>query len=164
MVWARVLDSRDAGASFLGPGETWVFSSGIARRCLQRCGVVVVVSAVATRVTCPHPSPRLTPPGRAKTSFATTTLTGHRFVRLEELCWVLEPERLCVAVTGEPWKKYEARRDGSGGDDLKLRFTRQHQLANYFVNQVRESFGLWFYLRIFQSHHTSLPSLLAFLF
>lgn len=53
---------------------------------------------------------------------------------------MLEPSRLCESVVGVAWSVLDGRMNSSSGDEegveLKKRFARQYQIANYFVNQV----------------------------
>ena len=56
-------------------------------------------------------------------------------MRLEDLCWVLDPQLLCEAVTGEAWYVVEARLE----DDTAYAalFEKRTQLASYFVGQLK---------------------------
>jgi len=58
----------------------------------------------------------------------------HDLVRIEDFCWVLEPARLCYAVTGESWDNLESLREND--DEFKARFARQEQLVQYFVAEI----------------------------
>jgi hypothetical protein len=51
------------------------------------------------------------------------------------LCWVLEPERLCEAITGKKWSDVNAAIDKSPG--MKKRFKRHEQLARY-ANRAKQ--------------------------
>ena len=56
-------------------------------------------------------------------------------VRLEDLCWVLNPTQLCEVITGVSWPVFELQRDL---DPRRVEFwQRQHQLASYFVGQLQ---------------------------
>lgn len=59
---------------------------------------------------------------------------GKILVRLEDFAWVLNGPALCEAITGQPWEEYEARL--SSDPAAEARFTRQSQLASYFVGQL----------------------------
>lgn len=48
---------------------------------------------------------------------------------LQDLCWVLEPERLCEAITGKKW--VEVKADLEKQPNIKERFKRHEQLARY---------------------------------
>jgi hypothetical protein len=49
--------------------------------------------------------------------------------RIESLCWVLEPERLCEPITGMKWS------DIQSDETLKSIVNKQIQLAEYYVGQ-----------------------------
>lgn len=59
---------------------------------------------------------------------------GQALVRIEEFCWVAEPERLCEAVTGVKWSAFETMKDTD--DDVARRFSRQEQLVQYFIAEM----------------------------
>lgn len=46
---------------------------------------------------------------------------------LQDLCWVLEPERLCEAITGKKWSDVDGALEKS--PDLMARFRKHRQLA-----------------------------------
>jgi len=46
---------------------------------------------------------------------------------LQDLCWVLEPERLCKAITGKEWQDVDKALKES--PDLMARFRKHRQLA-----------------------------------
>jgi hypothetical protein len=66
------------------------------------------------------------------------------WVRIEDLCWVLDKPRLCEAVTGRSWTVVaaEVAADPQG---LGLKIKQQTQLAEYYVGQLsllaRQCFG-----------------------
>jgi len=49
------------------------------------------------------------------------------YICFQDLCWVLEPERLCEAITGKDWSDVKKSIDGNPA--LKERFHRHEQLA-----------------------------------
>ena len=59
------------------------------------------------------------------------------YIPIEYLCYVLEPERLSLPITGEPYTPFNAEEAG----DLEIRkhemFRNRCQLADYFVSQLR---------------------------
>jgi hypothetical protein len=76
-----------------------------------------------------------------------------KYVKIEDLCWVLQPAELCEKVTGKVWKQVElemnggAAGSGKDGDDNDededsaastkvTAFRAQCQLASYFVSQL----------------------------
>jgi hypothetical protein len=67
---------------------------------------------------------------------------GNEHVRIEEFCWVLEPERLCEPITGNKWKSFLHKKDSD--DILRLKFTRQEQLATYFIAEMKMLTNLCF--------------------
>lgn len=80
----------------------------------------------------------------------------NEWVRIEDLCWVLDPPRLCKAITGEAWEAFADRMDVDSAQSLTKtnapedsstsnvvskqsmhqRFNRQKQLAEYYVAQL----------------------------
>ena len=80
----------------------------------------------------------------------------NEWVRIEDLCWVLDPPRLCKAITGEAWEAFADRMDVDSAQSLtktnapedsstsnvvpkqsmQQRFNRQKQLAEYYVAQL----------------------------
>jgi hypothetical protein len=60
---------------------------------------------------------------------------NNEIVRLEELCWVLNPQDLCEPITGIAWSDYETKKDLDS--NLNESFKRQHQLASFFVGQLK---------------------------
>jgi hypothetical protein len=58
-------------------------------------------------------------------------------VRLEELCWVLDPAHLCEAITGEAWESLDARMEADPTSKDKLTFGRKVAFATYFVGQLK---------------------------
>lgn len=57
------------------------------------------------------------------------------WVRIEDLCWVLEPDRLCFAVTGKEWIDIENAL--TADPVLQLRFNNHRQLATYYASQLK---------------------------
>jgi hypothetical protein len=55
--------------------------------------------------------------------------------RIEDLCWVLEPARLCEAVTGQAWGPLKKEIDVEGSAAAG-RMKNQVQLAEYYVGQL----------------------------
>jgi hypothetical protein len=78
------------------------------------------------------PSAIKTPPEGVLSPPSTESLC---FVRVEDLCWPMAPERLAHAVAGieGSWKDVEAAMD----DGARARFFRQKQLATYFAAELR---------------------------
>ena len=56
------------------------------------------------------------------------------WVRVEDLCWVLAPERLCESITGRPWVELEPelKHDKKRMDMFKA----QVQIADYYCGQL----------------------------
>ena len=72
----------------------------------------------------------------ARSSVGGTVGGGSKtWVRLEDLCWVLEPERLCFAVTGKDWTT-DVEPALSTDPQRKERFERHKRLALYYVSQL----------------------------
>jgi hypothetical protein len=69
----------------------------------------------------------------------TVNFNGRLLVRIEEFCWVLEPEMLCESIIGESWKSFQKKLDSEddAGKDLRERFKRQEQLATYFIAEIK---------------------------
>jgi hypothetical protein len=55
-------------------------------------------------------------------------------VRIEDLCWVLAPEKLCRAVTGSGWT--EVKSEIEEDKDKEERHKLQIQIASYLVGQI----------------------------
>eukprot|EP00615_Pteridomonas_danica_P005853 CAMPEP_0114339576 /NCGR_PEP_ID=MMETSP0101-20121206/7817_1 /TAXON_ID=38822 ORGANISM="Pteridomonas danica, Strain PT" /NCGR_SAMPLE_ID=MMETSP0101 /ASSEMBLY_ACC=CAM_ASM_000211 /LENGTH=2941 /DNA_ID=CAMNT_0001472581 /DNA_START=113 /DNA_END=8938 /DNA_ORIENTATION=+ len=60
---------------------------------------------------------------------------GREIVRLEELCWVLNPTDLCEPITGIEWDDFQTKKELNS--DIAENFKRQHQLASFFVGQLK---------------------------
>lgn len=56
-------------------------------------------------------------------------------VKVEDLCWVLNPSILCKKVTDRDWLEYLS--DKSKNVSLDQSFERKYVLASYFVSQLR---------------------------
>lgn len=56
-------------------------------------------------------------------------------MRIEDICWVLEAERLCEAVVGIPFEEYSAKRDAMG--PMQARFDRMFQFSSFFLSELK---------------------------
>jgi len=57
-----------------------------------------------------------------------------RWVRLEDLAWVLDAPRLCEAITGRPWADVDA--ELAKDPAAAKKFTAKTQLADYYCGQL----------------------------
>jgi hypothetical protein len=55
--------------------------------------------------------------------------------RIEEFCWVLEPERLCEVITGQNWQSLKTKLNDNESAE-SVAFSRQLQLVEYYVGQL----------------------------
>ena len=62
-------------------------------------------------------------------------VTNDKSIRIEDLCWVLEKERLCKPITGVEWEDVEL--ELAGDPAMEQMFKRQNMLATYLVAQIK---------------------------
>ena len=71
-------------------------------------------------------------------AYPLTTPLGDAIVSIEEFCWVLEPERLCQAITGVNWPgSWAAYLEQQCDAEQLVMIGRHRQFADYFLLQIQ---------------------------